>query len=1017
MAVFLVLLLLMSLLPLSAFAEEAPAAELVSEEMAEEIPATDPTPTPEPTPPPTESPEESPAPELTEPTEEEISAEETPSPEPEEVNSPSMEEVQAALDALPELNAVMDMSPDERMAAYEQFSAACDLFYLLSMEDQERIDMSRMIELSAFFASPEMAATQYYQETWDTNDLTSYTKGGWYDANGYYRTWALGLINNHWIYDTSEGHAAYCIRPDQGETNYYYYYTSGTGTSAWDSQITSAQRDLIRLALLYGYPNCVNCPGHVHNASYCQSATQMLIFEAITKCLSSTAPYRHSDTVFSDALPYSSARNGWYNIYWDMLNRIQNDGWLPSWMRSSQSAANSAPIELTYNKSTGLYEGSFVNSAAKNTNAQSYGFTLDEFSYNSPAGITITRDTSQGDSTVSQRLIITATPEAMANETVQFSVTTPYLVHSSSSSSYPATVYIYARYSESWGAWYQTMIQPAYVQSGKVYGYMTLHGEPPTGFLELAKTSDDGTVGGIQFTVTNNETGASQTATTDSSGKFNLELDPGVYTVTETVPVTHVSSKSSQTVTIDAGETTTVSFTNTLKRFRLSVTKTDEDKGHAQGDGSLAGAVYGLYRGSELVDTYTTDTSGSFTTAYYPCGDNWSLREITPSKGYLLDSVSHGVSAAASGFQSAQNTVPLAVTECPIMGQITVTKTASNSVDGIYQPEDGAVFEVYLQSAGSYDKAAESERDVITIGNDGKATTKSLPYGTYIVRQRSGWEGYKLDKSLHEISITENSKVYTVASVNEIYVGSLTVLKQDKYEQTPLEGAVYQLINKDGTVRAEGTTGKDGTLTFNKIPYGTYTYKEIKAPVGYLLDETVYDFALTEDGQTSYHTRDNCRKPGSLSVLKTDSDGTPLAGAEYLLEYSADRGKSWQPVFHRDGENITEGGSYAEARLVTGKDGLVTFDGLRADGHILYRLTETKAPEGYNLMPKSIYTDTLYIGSGDEAVFDISLTVRDGIITGLPMTGGSSLSLWPAALLLLLAAVILYTAKRKPSSA
>ncbi len=310
MAMFLVLLLLMNLLPLSAFAEEAPAAELVSEEITEEIPAEELSPTPEPTPTPTESPEPTPTPTETpapEPTE--APAEETPmltpEPEAETASGPNLEEVQAVLDSLPELNAVMDMGPDEQMEVYQQFSDACDLFYMLSMEAQEIIDMTRMFELSAFFASPEMAATQYYQETWDTNDLTTYTQGSWYDANGYYRAWALGLINNHWIYDTSAGHAAYCIRPDRGETNYYYYYTSGTGSSAWDSQITSAQRYLIRLALLYGYPNCVNTPGHVHNASYCQSATQMIIFEAITKRLNTYAPYTHSDTIFCDALPYS----------------------------------------------------------------------------------------------------------------------------------------------------------------------------------------------------------------------------------------------------------------------------------------------------------------------------------------------------------------------------------------------------------------------------------------------------------------------------------------------------------------------------------------------------------------------------------------------------------------------------------------------------------------------------------------------------------------------------------------
>ena len=545
------------------------------------------------------------------------------------------------------------------------------------------------------------------------------------------------------------------------------------------------------------------------------------------------------------------------------------------------------------------------------------------------------------------------------------------------------------------------MIQPASIQSEKVYAYMTLRSDAPVidapGELEVLKTADDGNISGIQFTVTNNDTGESQTAITDADGRILLSLAPGTYTVSETVPDGYITGTQSQTVTIASGETATVGFLNALKRFRVEIVKEDKYTGHAQGDGTLEGAVYGIYHGSELMDTYTTDADGYILTGYYPCGDDWSIREITPPTGYLLETIGYGLDVSPDQQTEANRTVHVPFTECPIMGRISVTKTAHNSVNHSSLPEDGAVFHVYLKSAGSYDAAEETERDVLTIGSNGTATSKELPYGTYIVYQVSGWEGYSLDTVHHEVSITEDGTTVSVESVNEIFKGSLSILKQDKHTLEPLAGATFQVMNGDGFIVAEATTGEDGIVTYENLVYGNYTYKESKAPDGYQLDETVYDFSITEDGQTITHTRDNCRIPGSITVRKTDNSNQPLSGATYLLEYSLDKGKTWTPVFTRDGDNVTEGGctspNLADGQLTTGEDGIVTFSGLRADDNIRYRLTETKAPDGYSLMADSIYESTLPVKSDGEMLYDISATVRDGIITDLPMTGSNGFKL------------------------
>ena len=928
------------------------------------------------------------------------------------------EEVQALIDALPTVEEVNDMAIEQQNSCYLHFVEVCDSFYTLSLEDQTQIDMTRMIDLSAYFCTAtSLAATLYYQKTWHQELFSYSTKGGWYDNTGAYHSWLLDRVNDHWIYDTDEGHACYCIRPDMGAAEYYYYYSSGSGTNGWYKQLTENQRSLIRLILLYGYPNCKNTNNHVHLASHCQAATQLLIYEAITKCLSTTAPYKHTDNTWSDAIPYSSASDSWYNIYWDILSRIQNDGWLPSWIYNTQEEADATPIELTYNEATSLYEASVVNTSEKASNAQWYSTMVDEFSYDLPDGITITRDTSIGNKVVGQTITITATPEAMASGDVKVNVTTPYMVHSSESSSYPATVWIYARYSEADSNWYQPMIQVKSVQTDKVYAYMTLTADEPNGGLEILKTSDDGKVSGVEFTITNNDTGESQTATTDADGRILLALVPGTYTVTETVPSGYVTGVQSQTVTVTAGETATVGFVNSLKRFRIELTKEDVYTGHAQGDGTLEGAVYGVYNGSELVDTYTTNANGIILTDYYPCGNNWTIREISPPTGYVLETTGYGLSVASGDQAEANRTVSLTVTECPILGRISVTKTAHNSVNDSSLPEVGAVFHIYLKSAGSYHAAEETERDILTMDNTGKATSKELPYGTYIVYQVSGWEGYALDTTQYEVSITEDGQTVSVESVNEIFKGSLTILKQDKYSQEPLAGATFRVMNHDGFIVAEATTGEDGTVSFENLVYGSYTYQEIKAPNGYQLDETVYDFSITEDGQAITHSRDNCRIPGSISVCKTDSAGNSLSGATYLLEYSLAKGKTWTPVISCTGDNMTEGGctspNLKDGQLTTGTDGTVIFTGLLADENIRYRLTEVKAPDGYSLMADSIYEGTLPVESNGEMLYDISATVRDGIITSLPMTGSNGFDLWPLVICLLLIGVLLLSLEKK----
>ena len=169
----------------------------------------------------------------------------------------------------------------------------------------------------------------------------------------------------------------------------------------------------------------------------------------------------------------------------------------------------------------------------------------------------------------------------------------------------------------------------------------------------------------------------------------------------------------------------------------------------------------------------------------------------------------YSVPAAADQLPSIKNDLTLTVKETPILGRLSISKLAVNSAAGTEVPEAGARFEVFLKSAGSYDAAAETERDVLTCGENGMAQSKMLPYGVYVVRQLSGWEGYALDTTRHEVNISFDGETVSIQLRNEIFKGSLTIRKVDKDTEQALPGARFRLLDNAGNPFAEGTTRMD----------------------------------------------------------------------------------------------------------------------------------------------------------------------------------------------------------------
>ena len=205
-------------------------------------------------------------------------------------------------------------------------------------------------------------------------------------------------------------------------------------------------------------------------------------------------------------------------------------------------------------------------------------------------------------------------------------------------------------------------------------------------------------------------------ATSDIAEMALREISPVSYTHLDVYKRQEVDTAvryvvpASQTAPIEWNKVTKRSFDNVLKKFQVTVTKTDAETGSPQGDASLAGAVYGIYKGEELIDTYTTDENGQFTTKYYICDNDWTVREISPSEGYLLDTAIHKVGAEPELYTVELNSTANDVNEQVIKGNIAIIKHTDNGETQIETPEEGAVFELFLKSAGSYENAKETER-------------------------------------------------------------------------------------------------------------------------------------------------------------------------------------------------------------------------------------------------------------------------------------------------------------------
>lgn len=502
------------------------------------------------------------------------------------------------------------------------------------------------------------------------------------------------------------------------------------------------------------------------------------------------------------------------------------------------------------------------------------------------------------------------------------------------------------------------------------------------GDLTVKKTAEDGLVEGMKFRLSGTSLSGievNEFAVTDENGiaTFKDVLIGTGYTLEEVDTPTRYVVPDKQTAAVEWNKVTEKSFDNDLKKFNVTVTKSDRRTGLPQGDASLAGAKYGIYKGSQLIDTYTTDANGQFVTKYYICGDDWTIREISPSEGYLINTESLHIGAEAKLYTVEYNIAkPLDSYEDIIKGKVAIIKHCDDGATKIETLEVGAEFEVYLKAAGSYENAGETERDILVCDENGFAETKDLPYGEYTVRQIKGWDGKEL-LAPFTVFVSEDGQVYRFLINNAPYEAIIEIVKKDaetgkiipaagigfKVRNTDTGEYIVQHINyptpTDIDTYYTDITGK--LMMPEKLPYGNYEIIEQCTAYGYVLDSAPIAFKV--DGEKTIVTVEKFNMPQKgiirisksgeifFSAVETDSvyslvfADKNLAGATYEITAAEDI--------------ITPDGTlrYAKDMVV---DTVITDENSVAESKALYlgkyTVRETKAPYGMvvNGTPKTV---------------------------------------------------------------
>lgn len=789
--------------------------------------------------------------------------------------------------------------------------------------------------------------------------------------------WHFARYNNVPYEDDS----LYCIEPCKN----YAASTSGNymdedlgvsgsgstrGSNVWYAMPYS-YRQAIALTLLYSrqlwdsnYSVKTTAMANNPNVST-RIATQFLIYEIVTGLRDADTFNRRGSNGYTSGDVFYNAGvasvSGFAEKYNSIVSSVQNAMKIPSF--TSRSSGSAPTITMS---------GSQVSVTDSNGVLGNFSFTNGNGASFSKSGNTLT-----------------ITKTGSISPTALFSATR------SLPSAENSTVSIYYSASSA----YQTCVKLYSPQVDTLRAYFKINAPDP-GAITLVKTTEDGqNLSGWRFGVYSNaacSTLVSGPHTTNSNGKISITgLNAGTYYVKELGHTNSAissrytcSGENPKMVSISNGTTTSVSFYNKLTVGALEIRKSTNTGNHLDGwkfivkkDGTeIPGSPFttdetGIIRISNLAP-------GKYVILESPTDDPYWTAEL----GYHTITVEYGKNAVDRWLNKEQG-----------LGHFMKSTNTGDEISGWH-------ITVYA------DEACTQELRTLITGQDGTVGVYLEP-GTYWVKETGSEEVrddyWKMDDSVKKLVIRSHEKT-TLEFINN-YSGRISIQKTVKPEST-LEGWKFKITDADGKEVSGSpfTTDKDGKILTGNLTPGDYTVEEVLPADSLYTGEAPKTVTVTA-GKTAEVSFLNKLRTGKITIRKVDTKGEPLAGATFLLEGSED-GSLWYPVIpgsngvcvldERSEENL------AAASKTSGEDGLLTWENLSIT--LQYRITETKAPEGYTLLKEAAFEGTLPADT-------LELRVVNGEAFTLPKTGSVGFVRIPMATVfcLMLCAANLWLLRKK----
>ena len=669
-----------------------------------------------------------------------------------------------------------------------------------------------------------------------------------------------------WVYDQDYVYA-YCIEwgiAIKDKTQYRGSSDPDHGNK-W-AEMSENQRDLIMLALSYGYPNRQDLKTS-QDANACYSATQLIVWQIAMGFR--TSPTELHDKTYpmsghSGTMTEQLTRNKYLKRFYDaILEDMRKHDIAPDFAGSS---LNPPVYELT--PSGGQYKATFTD---KNG-------VLEDYYVSNSAGLTT--QISGNTLTVTSKTPITDTKTiALTRRMPSTSMTTGFLIWS-----------VPGREKAN-----QDMVTG--VDSDPLVRYLRF--KPTTGSLSIVKTTqhNNGSVSGFKFEVRDAQNKLVGKYTSDSTGRINIpDLQAGKYSIKEVELSSDFVEPSPNPLTVEVkpGQTASVSFDNIKKRGVLTVKKTNARPN--MGDYSLAGAEFEVRdQGGNLVDTIITDSSGYGASKILPLGV-FRIKEKKSPFGFAVDKNTYTVTISGTQGNEAVVYAPeVSIAEQPQVGKINIHKFNETPAMGDYDLS-GAVFEILAEDG--------TVVDTVTTDSKGDAQSKELPLNTYQIREKSAPYGFVLNTNSYKVTLKyagqEETVTYETVNVPQIpQTGRIKIFKENANPSMgnySLADAVFEIRDKKtGDLVDTVKTDKTGFAQSKELPLNTYVISEKSAPYGFILNTHPYEVTLNYAGDEAAVTYSEVTIPeypqvGTISIEKLDNvtgsaaqgDST-LAGAVFEI--------------------------------------------------------------------------------------------------------------------------------------